>query len=164
MKFKIPYLIGLLILVFTFNMAAIAEAAHYEKEVKSVTISDKIKNKSVKVKSFFKQIFSKKSKSKSKDKTIRNTAIAALIIGAISLVCLILPVVLVSVGLWIWFVAALFAIIGDVLAIKALMKIKKSKNEEEYRNEKRLAKVGLVLSLLTGLIPLVFLVLVMLGG
>lgn len=129
------------------------KAVHYEKPIEKTTVLKFKKENKKPVKSFFE---------KSDDKNISKNAIAALIIGCLAFFCMVSP--LIGIGLWIWFIAAILATIGDILAIKALRRIKNSENKEDYKLEKRLARVGLILSLLTGLIPLAMLILVLLAG
>jgi hypothetical protein len=59
--------------------------------------------------------------------------------------------------------AALAAIVGDVFSIRTLRKIRNSEDGEDYHGSKILSIWGLVLSLLTGLIPLALLLLVILS-
>lgn len=72
--------------------------------------------------------------------------------------------VLLFVGLiapWLWIVAALAAILGDVFSILTLRKTRD--NKKQYNRERKVATWGLVLSLLTGVIPLLLLLLVFLS-
>ena len=58
--------------------------------------------------------------------------------------------------------AGVSAIFGDIFSIKTKRNIRKSQNPEQYRKEKNMSTWGLVLSLLTGLIPLGLLIYVLL--
>ncbi|GLR17743.1 hypothetical protein [Portibacter lacus] len=85
--------------------------------------------------------------------SIEKLANAAIIIGSLSLVVLIVSIfaglpylILVGFGM---------ALIGDILAIMLLQKTKHKK--DDFRKERRKAWFGLVFSLLTGLLPLALL-------
>lgn len=140
------------------------EAAHFEKPVKKQTLRQTIKTKKKVVKSFFKKIkktFSKKIKHKSTDDDFSKGATAAVIIGAISFFLLFLPFI---IGVfWVWILAGILALTGDIIAIRTLSRIIKSGDIEAHKQERILAIIGLILSLLTGLIPLALLFLVILG-
>ncbi len=55
-------------------------------------------------------------------------------------------------------IALIAAVVGGVWSIIILRKIKKSADSSEYNKSKNLAKSGLIFSLLTGLIPIVVLI------
>ncbi|NJN77675.1 MAG: hypothetical protein HC803_04545 [Saprospiraceae bacterium] len=59
--------------------------------------------------------------------------------------------------------AAIAAIVGDIFSIRTLVRIRNSDDAANYRSSRVLAIFGLVLSLLTGLIPLLTLILVLLA-
>lgn len=157
MKLQSFYLVSLLTFIFAFTTISAEAAIHKTPTQKEVLTKGKKKP----MKIFFKKVFSKKGTT-AKDKTISKIATAAFIVGAASFFCLFAPLIL-SVGTGIWVAAAILAIIGDVLAITARRKIRKSDNSSDYGAEKTMATIGLILSLLTGLIPLALLFLVMFG-
>lgn len=76
-------------------------------------------------------------------------------LAAISLGAGIISFLLLFAGLFnpiIWIVAAILAIVGDVLSIGVLHRTKDDK--ETYKRQRRMATWGLIFSLLTGVLPL----------
>ncbi len=88
---------------------------------------------------------------------IKKLGLVSLIAGILSLIALFA----ISVGSWVWVPAAILAIIGDILAIVTLLKTRNSKKENKLA--RRLAIWGLITSLLTGFLPLLLLVLVLIS-
>lgn len=143
-----------LILSFCFIMVATlsTQAAYYENPVTTPKSQKKweqkwkVKKQTVTEK--LKKLFSKSSS----DESIRPLATMALICGLLSIVGLFvgffysLTVIIILAGV--------LALLGDIFAIQALRRIRNSENPREYRGSRVAAIVGLVLSLLTGLIPL----------
>jgi|GEM_PF-4312834 glucan phosphoethanolaminetransferase (alkaline phosphatase superfamily) len=165
MKLRNYYQISLLILGFLLTSFSIAEAAHYQNgKSANVESSQLLKQKKVSVKLFLKSIFPKKAKKSNDDKSIRNGAIIAFAVGLFSFFLLIIGIALLSAsgGGIVLLLAALAAIVGDVFSIRTLRKIRNSEDGEDYQSSKILSIFGLVLSLLTGLIPLALLILALL--
>lgn len=97
-----------------------------------------------------------KSKAKADDSFFKKARIG-LGLGLISFI-------LLWVGLiapWIWIVAGLLALAGDIVCIHTLVRTEDDK--EKYKKERRMSTAGLVFSLLTGFLPLALLFLVLLS-
>ena len=166
MKLLNKYRIGLLT-VFLFLVAFTnVKAAHYQTETRTKTdFQEVLKQKKAAVKTAIFKVSPKKiKKSKNDDNSILNGGVISLAVGIGSMLLLILGIVALSVsgGGFVLLFAALAAIVGDFFAIRTLRKISNSDDPDSYRGSKRMAIIGLVLSLLTGLIPLALLVLVLL--
>ena len=156
MKLAFKYKIGVLLLFFLVNSSIIMQAARGETAPNSVELYETLKKEKPQ-KGFLKKLIAKKSKrTSSKDKAISRGAIVALIAGAAAFFSLFAPLLL-SVGLGIWLLGALFAIIGDIAAIVTLKRIKKSKNPDEHGKSDTIALIGLVLALLAGVLPIILL-------
>ncbi len=90
------------------------------------------------------------------DNQIKRTGNLSLLFGALSLLSYgIIFLNFIGVGL---VLAALFALLGCILSIRTLFKIKKSEDKGQYRKAKKRAIWGLVLSLLTVLLPVAWLI------
>lgn len=90
-------------------------------------------------------------------KFIMNMAMWALIIGIASLVSLFS----FTVWAYFWAIAFILAIIGDIISIRTLLLTRK--NKSVYRKARTLAWLGLIASLLTGLLPLALLIIVLIS-
>ena len=86
---------------------------------------------------------------------IKNLGLATLIVGIAALVSLFLGIQTPALFL----VAFALAIIGDILAATTLMRTRKEK--KEHKTARTIAWIGLVLSLLTGILPLVLFILIL---
>ncbi len=91
------------------------------------------------------------------DLSITKKARLGLIFGIVSILLLFVGLA----ALWLWLVAGVAAILGDIFSIIVLVKTKE--NKKLFKKERRMATWGLVLSLLTGIIPLSLLLLVVLS-
>ncbi len=109
----------------------------------------------------------KKMQESSEGDAIKSSAKKGLIFGALSFGLLILGVSLLGasggLGGALLLGAGISAILGDIFSIKTRRSIRNSQNPEQYRKEKNKANWGLILSLLTGLIPLGLLIYVALN-
>ena len=155
----------LLLFITTFSIPSNAVIDYKPDADKKTTIVNK--HKKAKKKGLFKRwkekfILKKFKKLQKKiDKTsINKRAKISLILGVGSFFMLILSVLS---GLLVGFIAlaGLSALVGDFISISTLKKTKDSK--EEYRKERRTAKWGLAFSLLTGLLPLLALLILLMA-
>jgi hypothetical protein len=167
MKLSNNYRIGLLVAFLFLAAFTTAEAAHYQTETQTKTnFRTVLKQKKAAAKmTIFKVIPKKIKKSNDDDESILNGGVIALAIGIASFLLLILAVAAIAASGgtgFLFLLAALAAIAGDIFAIRTLRKIGNSDDPENYRGSRRMAIIGLVLSLLTGLIPLALLVLILL--
>lgn len=166
MKLSNNYRIGLLVVFLFLVTFTNAEAAHYQTETRTKTdFQEVLKQKKATVKTaIFKVIPKKIKKTTEDDKSILNGSFISLAVGIASMLLLILGIAALSAsgaGFFLIF-AALAAIVGDIFSIRTLRKIKNSDDPENYRGSKKMAIAGLVMSLLTGLIPLILLLIVFL--
>ncbi len=159
MRLQTQFRIGFLLISFLLASFSMAEAAGGENAISTeIKTQQTIKTKPSKRKRWLKKYILKKIKKKSKDETIMQNARLSLFIGIFSLIFLVLGGVS---SIWFFLAAAIAAIIGDILSIGTLLKIRKSENPKDHRISKLMARGGLILSLLTGLIPLILLGLVL---
>lgn len=86
--------------------------------------------------------------------TLKKMGTIALIIGILSVAGWAF---VGAAGPWLIAVIAILAIIGDILSIMTLWNTRKEK--KEYRGTRRKAWIALILSLLTGILPLLALIL-----
>jgi hypothetical protein len=102
----------------------------------------------------------KKLQKKENDKTMAKKANSSLLIGIGSLVLFIIALIS-GLNVFLLVITGLLAILGDIFSISVLNKTKYEKGK--YRKERRTAKVGLTFSLLTGLIPLLALLILLIA-
>ena len=159
MKLKFNYKISLLLIAFIFGSFSMLEAAHYENKVNSVEFKEVVKKKKSRFKSYVKKIFLPKKKNRSSsDSEIFGNASLALIFGCISFafflglfVILFFPIAF-SIFLTILTLVLIPALLSSFFAIRALVKIGKTENQKHYFRSIIKAIIGLVLSLLAGLV------------
>jgi hypothetical protein len=127
-------------------------------KIESTTLAKKSKGKG---QLFLKKIFSKKYSKFTTDK-INRSGLIAFSVGLFSFALLTAGFVLLSSSgtVLIFLLAGITALLGDILSIRTLMKIRNSESDEDYMLSKSLSILGLVFSLSTGLIPLGLLLLV----
>lgn len=160
MKLYFNSKVGILLLFLLLGSTSMMQAAH-GKTAPSTVEFQKILKKEKPQRGLLKKIIAKKNKrAASKEKSISRPAITSIVAGGLALLCLFAPL-LISVGTGIWLLGALFAIIGDIAAIVAFRRNKKSDNPTKKSKNETLATVGLVMSLLAGLIPLILLIIVL---
>ncbi len=158
---KLSHLILFLLFSISFiqsNSAVHSERAEIKKE-KPV----KAAKKKGKIKDWVKKIVSKRLLKTTSDSKIKKFANLAIIFGVAAVVLLVITVLFgiqASVA-WLFIPTAIFAILGDIFAILTLRKSRHDK--KSFQIERRRGVVGLVLSLLVGLLPLALLLLVLIS-
>ncbi len=102
----------------------------------------------------------KRLQKKENDKTMAKKANSSLLLGIGSLVLFLIALVS-ELNIFLLVITGLLAILGDIFSILVLRKTKDEKGK--YRKERRTAKMGLTFSLLTGLIPLLALLILLIA-
>lgn len=159
MKFSIYFLFSLFIVVGFQSYAthpispSWAENNTIENQEKSkINLAEKILKSKI-----GKWVIKKFSNAKITSKQMNTLGTVSLIVGAVSLISLFL----IFTVTWGWWVAFGLAILGDILSIITL--INTAGQKKDFKKARTLAWIGLILSLLTGLLPLTLFILILIS-
>ena len=166
MKSFVTLKFSILTLLFILFSALSTQAAYHKNTTTPVEIQKSWKKQFKQRKQTIKQKFQTLFTKSNNEKNISILALVSIILGALSVIGLVVGFIILLIGstsgLFLLF-TGLVALLGDIFSIATLIKIRKSKDPKEHSRSKHLAIIGLILSLLTGLLPLGLFLLLQLG-